>query len=242
MKPVSGCCCCCFALAQISRMAHPHEGSTCGSTTLSSFLYVSFSFAEFICNSYYGVGCFFQVFHIFLEYFLVFDGLPASFFYYWAHLEDVFLGLCFFFAESAYEVILHPFFKLFLTGSIDALVLIMAEHSFLFNFSIYIGLLSSSMSVLRSFQCFIFVFSTYSFSIRSMNLVFISSWKCFFKLVLVSTVIWSFTLNSSAILLIYFLHSILFGDVMSLMRASPFRLSIRLAWRIFFFFIVSSMG
>ena len=136
----------------------------------------------------------------------------------------------------------HPFLKLFFTGSIDALVLIMAEHSFLFNFSIYIGLLSALMSVLRSFQCFIFVFSTYTFSIRSMNLVFISSWRYFFKLVLVSTIIWSFTLNSSAILLISFLRSLLFGDVTSLMRASPFRLSIRLAWRIFFFFIVSSMG
>ena len=103
--------CCCFALAWISRVAHPHEGSTCGSTTLSSFLYVSFSFAEFICNFYYGVGCFFQFFHIFLEYFLVFDGLPASFSCCWAHLEDVFLGLCFFFAESAYEVIFTPFFE-----------------------------------------------------------------------------------------------------------------------------------
>ena len=53
---------------------------------------------------------------------------------------------------------LHPFLKLFFTGSIDALVLIMAEHSFLFNFSIYNGLLPDVMSVLRSFQCFILVF------------------------------------------------------------------------------------
>ena len=57
--PHARCCCCCFALARISRVAHPHGGSTCGSTTLSSFLCVSFSFAEFICNFYYGAGCFF---------------------------------------------------------------------------------------------------------------------------------------------------------------------------------------
>ena len=78
---------------------------------------------------------------------------------------------------------LHPFLKLFFTGSIDALVLIMAEHSFLFNFSIYNGLLPDVMPVLRSFQCFILVFSTYPFSIWSMNLVFISSWRCFLRLV-----------------------------------------------------------
>ena len=58
------------------------------------------------------LAAFFQFFHIFLEYFLVFDVLPASFFYYWACLEDVFLGLCFFFAESAYEVSFTSFFKI----------------------------------------------------------------------------------------------------------------------------------
>ena len=130
---------------------------------------------------------------------------------------------------------LHPFFKLFFTGSSHVFVLIMAQHSFLFNFSIYNGLLPDVMSVLRSFQCFIFVFSTYSFSIWSMNLVFISSWRWFLRLVLVSTVIWSFTLNSSAILSISFLHSLFLGDVTSLMRASSFRLSIHFGVEDFLF-------
>ena len=86
------------------------------------------------------------------------------------------------------------------------------------------------------------VFSTFSFSIRSKTWVFISSWRFLFRLALDNTVIWSLTLNSSAILLISLPHSLLFGEVTSLMRAPPFMLSIRLAWRIFFFFMISSMS
>ena len=86
------------------------------------------------------------------------------------------------------------------------------------------------------------VFSTFSFSIRSKTWVFISSWRFLFRIALDDTVIWSLTLNSSAILLISLPHLLLFGEVTSLMRAPPFMLSIRLAWRIFFFFMISSMS
>ena len=59
-------------------MAHPLGGSSCGSTALSSFLFVLFCFAEFFSSFYYEVGCFFQFFHIFLEDFLVSNCLPTS--------------------------------------------------------------------------------------------------------------------------------------------------------------------
>ena len=46
-----------------------------------------------------------------------------------------------------------------------------------------VGLLAILISVLGSFQCFTFVFSMFSFSIKSRTLVFISSWRCFLDLV-----------------------------------------------------------
>ena len=104
--------------------------------------------------------------------------------------------------------VLDPFLKLFLTGSIDALVFIMALHCFLVNFSIYSGLLPTLISFFLSIQCLIFVIVSVSFSITSITLVFISPWRCFFRHSFDITAIWSLTLSTSAILFISFLHSL----------------------------------
>ena len=138
--------------------------------------------------------------------------------------------------------VLDPFFKLFFTGSIDALVFIMALHCFLVNFSIYSGLLPTLISFFLSFQCLIFVIVSDSFSITSITLVFISPWRCFFRHSYDITAIRSLTLSSSAILFISFLHSLFFDEVTSLMRDSFCMLSIRLACKTCFFFIMCSIG
>ena len=92
-----------------ARWLTPLRGSTCGSTVLSSLLYVHCSFTEFFWDLYSGVCCCFQLIYMFLEYFLVLNVLPASFSYYKGCFQDVFLGFCFFFQNLHRRSVLQPF-------------------------------------------------------------------------------------------------------------------------------------
>ena len=133
-------------------------------------------------------------------------------------------------------------FKLFFTGSVGAPALRMALHCFLVSFSMHCGLLPTYISVFISLQCLIFVFSSVSLSIPSINFAFIPSCRfCFACFFFVITGICILALSSAASSFTCFLHSLCPVLMMYFVRVSVCMLSMRFTCTICYFIIVYFM-